>query len=168
MNGDPWDQSDRDTPPKITDQVAEIVRDYEGGRRLRELADEHGVTPETVGSWIRSTGTDLRPRGPRARVTDGARRREVRMSTAFREELRQRGRTIGGALLDAATAALDSGVPPAQGADGLARVRPRIDGELWRRAERVGQAMTPPRGASAALVALARAWVDFEKSRDRG
>jgi hypothetical protein len=153
---------DRDNPPEIADQVAEIVRDYEGGRRLRELGAEHGISKETVRA--RLEGATLRPRGPRVRVDEFV-RRDVRVTPEFRDELRRRGPSIAAALLATAAVALDAGAVPVQSATGSVRVRPRIDGELWRRAEQVGQGLNPPRGAGAALVALARAGIDLEKSR---
>jgi len=44
------------------DVIEDIAREWEGGKSLRVLSQEHGPTPQTISKWIKSTGRVIKPR----------------------------------------------------------------------------------------------------------
>lgn len=44
------------------DVIEDIAREWECGKSLRVLSQEHGPTPQTLSKWIKSTGRVIKPR----------------------------------------------------------------------------------------------------------
>jgi hypothetical protein len=44
------------------DVIELIAKDWEAGMSLRALSHKHGPTPQTISSWIKSTGRRIKPR----------------------------------------------------------------------------------------------------------
>lgn len=43
------------------EKVIEVVKDYVSGLDADEVSKKHGITPETIRTWVKKAGFTLRP-----------------------------------------------------------------------------------------------------------
>lgn len=148
-----------DTPPRVTDQIAEIVAAYHRGATLQELAaaDPDGVTPQAI-RYRLGDRVPVRSRGPRpGKATQD--RRSIYMPESVRDAFHARGPTAQEALLDAVEGALAQGLEPVRVTERVAAMKPRISEGTWQRLREIGQRQRPAMGAGPTAVGLAMAWL---------